>query len=152
MLTQEKSNVFVVDIRNIKPTIVDGQREGNSAGRVMDQDILRLCKTKEKQTSGRGTVGPRKPDVGKKGSATHHVRQVETEGTQGDDCEYAFSILNDSNVSSDGEIPVKIGGLPVTMIIDSGASCNVIGRNVWEYLKANKVACVSIKSSKKLYA
>ena len=118
----------------------------------MDQDILRLCKTKEKQTSGRGTVGPRKPDVGKKGSATHHVRQVETEGTQGDDCEYAFSILNDSNVSSDGEIPVKIGGLPVTMIIDSGASCSVIGRNVWEYLKANKVACVSIKSSKKLYA
>ena len=47
---------------------------------------------------------------------------------------------------------MKIGGLPVTMIIDSGASCNVIGRNVWEYLKANKVACVSTKASKKLYA
>ena len=47
---------------------------------------------------------------------------------------------------------MKIGGLPVTMIIDSGASCNVIGRNVWEYLKANKVACTSTKSSKKLYA
>ena len=152
MRAQEKSNVFVVDIPNIKPTIVDVQREGNSAGSVMDQDILRLCKTKEKQTSGRGTGGPRKPDVGKKGSATHHVRQVETEGTQGDDCEYAFSILDDSNVSSDGEIPVKIGGLPVTMIIDSGASCNVIGRNVREYLKANKVACVSTKASKKLYA
>ena len=43
MQAQEKSNVFVVDIRNIKPTIVDVQREGNSAGRVMDQDILRLC-------------------------------------------------------------------------------------------------------------
>ena len=38
------------------------------------------------------------------------------------------------------------------MIIDSGASCNVLGRNVWEYLKANKVACVSTKASKKLYA
>ena len=37
---------------------------------------------------------------------------------------------------------MKIGGLPVTMIIDSGAICNVIGRKVWEYLKANKVACV----------
>ena len=43
MQAQEKSNVFVVDIRNIKPTIVDVQREGNSAGSVMDQDILRLC-------------------------------------------------------------------------------------------------------------
>ena len=38
------------------------------------------------------------------------------------------------------------------MIIDSGASCNVIGRKVWEYLKANKVACVQTKASKKLYA
>ena len=35
----------------------------------------------------------------------------------------AFDILDDSNVSSDGKIPVKIGGLPVTMVIDSGASC-----------------------------
>ena len=111
-----------------------------------------MCQTKEKQTSGRGTGGPRKPDVGKEGGAAHHVRQVETEGTQDDDCEYAFGILDDSNVLSDGKIPVKIGGLPVTMIIDSSASCNVIGRNLWEYLKANKVACVSTKASKKLYA
>ena len=111
-----------------------------------------VCKTKEKQTSGRGAGGPRKTDVGKKGGASHHLRQVETEGTQGDGCEYAFGILDDSNVSSDGKIPVKVRGLPVTMIIDSGASCNVIGRNVWEYLKANKVACTSAKSSKKLYA
>ena len=43
MRAQEKSNVFVVDIRGIKATIVDVQREGNSAGSVMDQDILRLC-------------------------------------------------------------------------------------------------------------
>ena len=110
-----------------------------------------VCKTKEKQTSGRGAGGPHKPDVGKRGAA-YHVRQVETEGTQGDDCEYAFGILDHSNVSSDEKISVKIEGLPVTMIIDSGASCNVIGRNVWGYLKANKVACVSTKASKKLYA
>ena len=41
-------------------------------------------------------------------------------------------ILDDSNVSSDEKIPVKIEGLPVTMIFDSGASFNVTGRNVWE--------------------
>ena len=40
---QEKSNVFVVDIRDIKPTIVVVQREGNSAESVMGQNILRLC-------------------------------------------------------------------------------------------------------------
>ena len=38
------------------------------------------------------------------------------------------------------------------MIIYSGASCNVKGRNVWEYLKANKVECVLSKASKKLYS
>ena len=43
MRAQENSNVFVVDIRDIKPTIVDVQREGDSAGSVMDQDIFRLC-------------------------------------------------------------------------------------------------------------
>ena len=43
MRAQENSNVFVLDIRDIKPTIVDVQREGDSAGSVMDQDILRLC-------------------------------------------------------------------------------------------------------------
>ena len=111
-----------------------------------------MCKTKGKQTSGRGAEGTRKPDVGKRGGAAHHVRQVECEGTQGDDCEYAFGILDDSNVSSDWKIPVKIGGLLVTMTIDSGASCNVIGRNLWENLKANRVACMSTKPSKKLYA
>ena len=111
-----------------------------------------VCKTKEKRTSGRGAGGPRKRDVGEKGGAAHHIRHVEIDGTQGDDCEYAFGVLDGSNVSSDGKTPVKMGGLTVTMIIDSGASCNVIGRNVWEYLKANKVACVSTKASKKLYA
>ena len=47
---------------------------------------------------------------------------------------------------------MKIGGLPVTMIIDSGAGSNVIGRNVWQYLKANKIKCVSSKAFKKLYS
>ena len=75
--------------------------------------------------------------TGRRSGGHHHIRQDEDQ--QSDGCEYAFGISEDSNVSSDGKIPVKIGGLPVTMIIDSGASCNVIGRNVWEYLKANKV-------------
>ena len=37
------------------------------------------------------------------------------------------------------------------MIVDSGASCNVIDRKLWEELKQNKVNCVSMKSNKKLY-
>ena len=37
------------------------------------------------------------------------------------------------------------------MIFDSGASCNVIDRKLWEELKQSKVKCVSMKSNKKLY-
>ena len=50
-----------------------------------------------------------------------------------------------------GEISVKIGGVQVTMIIDSSTSCNVLDHNLWEYLKANKVRCASSKATKKLY-
>ena len=47
---------------------------------------------------------------------------------------------------------VNVGGVPnVAMVVDSGASCNVIARKLWEELKQNKVKCVSMKSNKKLY-
>ena len=52
--------------------------------------------------------------------------------------------------SDNEEISVKIGGVQVTVIIDSGASCNVLDRNLWEYLKANKVRCASRKTTKKM--
>ena len=49
-------------------------------------------------------------------------------------------------------VQVNVGGVPnVVMIVDSGASCNVIDRRLWEELKQNKVKCVSMKSNKKLY-
>ena len=49
-------------------------------------------------------------------------------------------------------IQVNVGGVPnVATIVDSGASCNVIDRELWEELKQNKVKCVSMKSNKKLY-
>ena len=147
------SNVFVVEMLDIKLTITDAQQEVNSAERVMEQDILRLCvKLRRSKTVAEELEDNVDQSSEEGGGAPHHVRQVEAEDKQGDDCEYVFGISDDSNVSSDGKISVKIGGLPVTMIFDSGASCNVIGRNVWEYLKANKVECVSSKATKKLYS
>ena len=62
---------------------------------------------------------------------------------------YAFGVLGDADNPDNGEISVKIRGVQVTMIIDSGASCNVLDRNLWEYLKANKVRCASSKATKK---
>ena len=38
------------------------------------------------------------------------------------------------------------------MTICSGASCNALDRNLWDYFKANEAQCVSIKATKKLYS
>ena len=43
-------------------------------------------------------------------------------------------------------VQVNVGGVPnVAMIVDSGASCNVIDRKLWGELKQDKVKCVSVK-------
>ena len=137
---------------DIKLTITDAPRGGKQCKKCNGTGHFEVvCKTKRKQNSGRGDGGPRRPYVRRRGGAHHYVRQVEAEDKQGDDCEYAFGISDDSSVSSDGKMSVIVGGLSLPMIIDSGASCNVVGRNVWEYLKANNVKCVSSKASKKLF-
>ena len=38
---------------------------------------------------------------------------------------------------------VQVGGIPIDMIIDSGASCNVVDRKLWEHLKRRKIQCMS---------
>ena len=44
-----------------------------------------------------------------------------------------------------------MGGVVVAMLIDSGASTNVIDKNLWLKLKQEKIKCVSKKSDEKLY-
>ena len=44
-----------------------------------------------------------------------------------------------------GKVVVNIGGVPVEMIIDSGASANVISQASWEQLKKCHIKCVSSK-------
>ena len=49
-------------------------------------------------------------------------------------------------------INMTVGGVVVAMLIDSGASTNVIDKNMWLKLKLEKIKSVSKKSDKKLYA
>lgn len=44
------------------------------------------------------------------------------------------------------ETELIIGGVKTKVIIDSGASCNVMSRDMWENLKKNKIICVSNKT------
>ena len=77
----------------------------------------KVCKTKLKTSEGR------------KGGKDRRVRQVGVGVDENDDSEYAFAVLGGADNPDNGEISVKIGGVQVTMIIDSGASCNVLDRN-----------------------
>ena len=78
------------------------------------EDYIKGCKEKSKQ-----------------------VRQVE----EGD--RYAFTVRNVSDASGDAKIEVNVGGIPVNMIIDSGATCNIIDQNLWEHLKSKNIECES---------
>ena len=89
---------------------------------------------------------PRRKKPGGPRDTKRSVNQINSEDSP--DSDYAFTIV-------DGKQPmvqVNVGGVPnVAMIVDSGASCNVIDRKLWEELKQNKVKCISMKSTKKLY-
>ena len=77
-----------------------------------------------------------------------NIRHVQTEPEDSDE-EYAFSVTSSSDAQ---KINVIVGGRPVNMIIDSGASTNVINHSLWDKLKSEKVKCTSKKCNKKLYA
>ncbi|XP_062570106.1 uncharacterized protein LOC134232175 [Saccostrea cucullata] len=65
-----------------------------------------------------------------------------------DDEHYAFIV----NAEKQSCISVTIGGVQTDMIIDSGATCNLISRLEWERLKNFKMKCDSRKCTKKLFA
>ena len=72
-----------------------------------------------------------------------HVSEPES------DDEFVFGVTDNHKAE---KVSVMIGGVNVPMIIDSGASVNVIGRDVWEAMKQNGVKCTMMKADKKIYA
>ena len=70
----------------------------------------------------------------------------ENEGKQEKD--FAFVVRDNSNADS---LKFNVGGIDLVMLIDSGATTNIVDENTWEMLKENKIKCKSAKSDKKLY-
>lgn len=66
-----------------------------------------------------------------------------------DQAEYAFAC----GKSSQGfyRLYIEIGGVNVNFIADSGSYCNLIGCELWEMLKSQKIACTSRKTIKTVY-
>ena len=75
-----------------------------------------------------------------------HVAEGTTEWGDG----YAFIV---SGQQETGEIKLKVGGVELeNVLIDSGASCNLIDFETWNSLKQNHIECDSKKIDKKLFA
>ena len=54
--------------------------------------------------------------------------------------DYAFTVDNTGNES--GVVDLKVGGVAITSIlIDSGATCNIMDKAIWEMLKKDGVKC-----------
>ena len=102
------------------------------------------CKTKKAKDPNDKRLRQKKPRGPR--DTKRSVNQINSEDSPVS--EYAFTFVDEKQPM----VQVNVGGVPnVAMIVDSGASCNVIDRKLWEELKQNKVRCVSMKSNKKLY-
>ena len=69
--------------------------------------------------------------------------------------EFAFSVeqLTDHERQSSSLITLTVGGVAVPdVLIDSGATCNVMGQQTWETLKLKGIKCESRKSARELFA
>ena len=78
--------------------------------------------------------------------------QLSEDSATGQQDYYAFAV-GVGQPTSGSEVDLKIGGVMLpTVLIDSGASCNVIDQTTWEVLKKKTVQYESKKSSKKLFA
>lgn len=87
---------------------------------------------------------------------------MDTTDQEDSDEAYAFTLSMDNSqetletLTVNGpyhpSVTTNIGGVEdIVMIVDSGASCNVVDRLLWEELKKRIVRCTSQRSSKKLY-
>lgn len=115
------------------------------------------CPAKDKECRKCGNVGHfmscclTKPKQGKR--MAHRPQrggQIHTVESGSDSDVFAF-ILKTSDKSSD-KVTISLGGHPVEFVIDSGASANIIDKELWEDLKKKRLKCYSEKCEKKLYA
>ena len=66
--------------------------------------------------------------------------------------EYAFTVESPEKQDS-GLVTLVVGGVELPdVLIDSGATCNLIGQQTWNMLKKKGIKCESRKTARELYA
>ena len=93
-----------------------------------------------------------KSKVPKKRSSEKHRADGANQVTDKPEEDYYAFVLKGGNDSS-GVVDLCVGGVQVeNVLIDSGATCNIVDRATWEVLKQKGVQCQSRKCEKKLFA
>ena len=67
---------------------------------------------------------------------------------QGKDEDYAFTVQNCKLLT----VECSVGGVDLPLIVDSGASINIIDNPTWNDLKSKGIKCISTKANECLYA
>ena len=73
-------------------------------------------------------------------------RVVEDESS---DEEYAFQVTDGQ--SSDNHVFIIVGGVEIRILVDSGATCNLITQPIWEEMKRNHVKCKCEPSNNRIF-
>ena len=102
-------------------------------------------------------AGRHQREEGRRGRLTTNTNLVDwsKDCDQGSNRDFAFPVSDQRQhrPKSNGLIKLEIGGVIVKdVLIDSGATCNIMGKGTWEWLKSCKVRCNSRRCSKELYA
>lgn len=98
------------------------------------------CKTKPGTSNS-----PRKTHGKNKTEKAYHVEPNK------DNDDYAFVV--NSKQSTDDLINLTVGGVQLpSVMIDSGASCNLVDKTTWEMLKSQGIKCQSRVARRKLFA
>ncbi|CAH1233136.1 Hypp607 [Branchiostoma lanceolatum] len=108
-----------------------------------------VCPARGKKCSQCGMLNHFRAVCRNKKSNTNHVDQSANEEMRSD---YVFSVQN-TRVRRDGTVTLEVGGATLPdVLIDSGATSNILSKTIWENLKRNKVKCwAQRKGSQKLY-
>ncbi|XP_048774395.2 uncharacterized protein K02A2.6-like [Ostrea edulis] len=78
--------------------------------------------------------------------STKHVHLVQSESSED---QFAFAV---HDKYTNGMIDINVGGATVQMLIDSGATCNIVNSDIWSAIRANNESMSLSRNTKRLFS
>ena len=109
--------------------------------------VCRKCGLKDNFESQCKTR-PKQEKRGNHQSQRHHQHRNTANFVSAGEEDPVYAFIIGSTESE--RIGVTVGGCQLNMIVDSGASVNIVGKQTWEWLKKNRVVYTSSRPERKL--